>query len=208
MKIGLDDTLLCRMVGPMMNSVRAHVPEFAGMQPGDRVLDICCGTGSQTLEYARRGIIAGGIDLDPGMIETADRRRRASQIRNAYFHTADAMDLPFEDDSYDYISITLALHQRTENERDAVISEMKRVVKSDGSLVIIDYTAPLPRVASAYFSQALESVTGGKHRTCFKWYVAQGGLETIIEHCGLRVDKQDEMGPLTFIKSLIGRQDK
>ncbi len=92
--------------------IRTRVPEFCGMKAGDRVLDVCCGTGAQAFCYARRGIISWGIDLDSGMIEFAERRKRRLGLSSASFQRASATHLPFRDACFDHASISMGLHEK------------------------------------------------------------------------------------------------
>ena len=98
---------LNRIIEPSMLVIRIQIPEFAGMKVGDRVLDICCGTGALALHYTRMGIIAAGIDLDPRVIRVADIKRRKQGLRNVSFLTATASDLPIKDNLFDYAFIYL-----------------------------------------------------------------------------------------------------
>jgi ubiquinone/menaquinone biosynthesis C-methylase UbiE len=64
------------LVDPLLRDLRKCTPEFSGMKVGDKVLDVCCGTGAQVFEYGRRGIIATGIDISPNMLNIATRNIR------------------------------------------------------------------------------------------------------------------------------------
>ena len=64
------------IIDPLLKDVRLYVPKFAGMKAGDRVLDICCGTGDQVFHYAEKGIVATGVDINPKMLEVAIRNKK------------------------------------------------------------------------------------------------------------------------------------
>ncbi len=87
-------------------SVRAYNPRLfaaAGIIPGDRVLDVGCGTGWTTREAARlawAGTVTG-IDLSTRMLERARRRSAVEQLANVDFLRADAQDHPFPAGSFD-----------------------------------------------------------------------------------------------------------
>lgn len=190
---------LNRMIEPLMRSLRIQTPELAGMKAGDRALDVCCGTGALALHYARMGIISAGIDLDPRVIEVADNKRRKLGLSNVSFQTANALDLPFEDNLFDYASIAMSLHENERAERDRMIFEMKRVVKKEGSLVFIDYKVPLPRIPSSYTSKVVELIAGREHNRYFKDYIEQGGLDELLKKNHLHEEKRGELGPLSII---------
>jgi len=69
------------LIDPLLRDIRKFTPEFSGMSPGDRVLDVCCGTGAQVLEYGRRGIIATGVDISPSMLKIALRNRSNEVVK-------------------------------------------------------------------------------------------------------------------------------
>jgi len=192
---------LNRMIEPLMRSLRIHTPELAGMNAGDRALDVCCGTGALVLHYAKMGIIAAGMDLNPRVIEVAENKRKKLGLSNVSFQTANALDLPFKDNFFDYASISMSLHENERAERDRMISEMKRVVKEEGALVFIDYKVPLPRIPSSYISKVVELIAGREHNRYFKDYIEQGGLDELLKKNHLHEEKRAELGPLSIIKT-------
>ncbi len=165
-------------------------PEFSGMKAGDKVLDVCCGTGDQVFYYDKEGITAFGIDLDPNMIRKAENDGRKKSAKNVSFKIADAAKLPFEDNFFDYVSVSLALHEKERDVRDKVISEMKRVVKKEGSLIFIDFQIPLPGNFYSYLIRSVEYFAGRAHFNCFKDYIKQGGLDELLGKNRLREEKR------------------
>jgi len=174
------------LVDPLLRDLRKFTPEFSGMKAGDKVIDVCCGTGAQVLEYGRRGIVATGIDISPSMLKIATRNIRRQKAVNVSFQLANATSLPFPDGYFDYASISLGLHDKEKPIRYQIISEMKRVVKQDGALILIDFQVPLPRNVWAVSARAIEFLAGGSHYQGFKDYLANGGLEDILKNHGLR----------------------
>ena len=159
------------------------------MKAGDKVLDVCCGTGNQVCHYARRDIITTGIDLNPNMIKLAEKNKKKLGLNNVSFQIADAANLPFQDNLFDYASIFLAIHTNGRTARDKIISEMKRVVKKEGALIFIDFQVPLPRNIYAYLAKAIEFIAG--HYRYFQDYIEQGGLNEILKQNQLSEEKRD-----------------
>jgi len=192
------------LVDPLLRDIRKFTPEFAGIKPGDRVLDVCCGTGEQTLEYGRRGIIASGIDSSQEMLKTALRKIMRQKSVDVHFELADATNLPFPDGYYDYASISFGLHDKERLSRNQVIAEMKRIVKVGGALIFIDYQVPLPRNVWAVAAKTIEFFAGGSHYRGFKDYLRNGGLEGIITKHRLREDSRIYLknGLVVMIKAL------
>jgi ubiquinone/menaquinone biosynthesis C-methylase UbiE len=171
--------------------IRARVPDFSGMKAGDRVLDVCCGTGAQTFCYASKGIISWGIDVDPGMIEFAEKRNRRLGLNNTFFQRASAGNLPFRNACFDHASICMGLHEKEGPLRDRIISEMKRVVKEDGTLAIVDYRVPYPEDAYGRAARILERMAGRDHCRCFRGFISDGGLDSLVSRHQLREEKRE-----------------
>jgi len=191
------------VIDPLLRDIRIYAPEFSGMKAGDTVLDVCCGTGVQAIHYAKRGIIATGIDLGQGMIELAERSKRKQGLRNVSFQIADALNLPFENNFFDYASISLALHEVERTARDRIISEMKRVIKKEGALIFTDFRVPLPKNLALYLIKSIEFIAGRNHFRCFKDYIEQGGLDELLRKNQLPEEKRDYLnnGLIVIIKA-------
>ncbi len=193
------------IVDPLLRDIRVLAPKFAGMRAGDKVLDVCCGTGDQVFYYAKEGVIPFGIDLDSNMIARAENDKRKENAKNVSFQTADATKLPFEDNFFDYVSISFALHEKERNIRDKVISEMKRVVKKEGGILFIDFYIPLPNNFYSYVIRSMEYFAGRDHFNCFKDYIKQGGLDKLLNKNQLREEKRTffKNGNIVMIKARV-----
>ena len=191
------------VIDTVLRDIRAYTPGFAGMQTGEKLLDVCCGTGDQALYYAARGIEAVGIDDAPRMIAWARRNSRRRGLHGASFQVANAEELPFEDKTFDYVSISLALHDKNGASRDIIISEMKRVVKDEGSLLFIDFAVPMPRNPYGLAIRAVEFFAGWDHFRCSRDYIRQGGLDALFKRHGIRGEKRGYMkyGTIVIVKS-------
>ncbi len=202
-KAMLIASIYSRLIDPLLWDIRVYLPHFAQMKTGERVLDVCCGTGDQALHYARRGIVSNGIDQNPGMIEAARKRQRKYGLEKVSFEIADALYLPFKDGFFDYTSISFGLHEKERTARDRIVSEMKRVTKKEGALIFIDFEVPSPRNRYRYLIKAIEFVAGKNHYRCFKDYLEQGGLDEILSKNQLRPDKKDYLknGLVTIIET-------
>jgi len=178
------------VIDPLLHDMRVFVLQFAGMEAGESVLDVCCGSGAQVFEYAKQRIVATGIDSNPSMLRLAQKYARKFGSLNTSFQVADAANLPFDDSSFDFTSISLALHEKENSMRDLIIFEMRRVTRRSGSLIFIDFSTPLPRNALAFAIRKLEFLAGCQHHKHFRDYVTHGGLERILEHNGLKAAKR------------------
>jgi demethylmenaquinone methyltransferase/2-methoxy-6-polyprenyl-1,4-benzoquinol methylase len=124
---------------------RKHAVKRAGVNAGDRVLDVACGTGDLTQAFAKhsRASEVIGVDFTEGMLEIAghkkDRLHRELGTRLSY-EQGDAMDLRFEDESFDVVSIAFGI--RNVQEPSKAIGEFYRVLKPRGRLVILEFDQP------------------------------------------------------------------
>lgn len=117
---------------------RRATVRMAGVREGDRVLDVACGTGDLTRLFARAGAgEAVGADFTPEMLEIARRKTRDA---NARYIEADAMDLPFEDASFDVVSIAFGIRNVAEPAR--ALAEFHRALRPGGRLVILEFSRP------------------------------------------------------------------
>ena len=169
------------IVDPILGNVRQVMPVFAGMKSGDKVLDVCCGTGAQVIVYDQHGILASGIDVNQCMLGTALRNKKKLYSLNTSFFLADATALPFEDNTFDYVSICFGLHDKERDMRNRIVSEMKRVVRQDRALVFADFQVPLPRNIWAMFARSVEFIAGGSHYRGFNDFISNNGLEKILK---------------------------
>lgn len=112
-----------------------------GVEQGAAALDVCCGTADWTIALAQAAGPEGrvtGLDFSENMLE-------AGKPKVAPFPTIDliqgnAMDLPFEDNTFDYVTIGFGL--RNVPNYDTVLKEMYRVVKPGGMVACIDTSHP------------------------------------------------------------------
>ena len=158
------DTIACRYYDLMIKwcflpfggetKVRRAILNAASPEKGERILDMCCGTGSATFATAERvgeqsRVI--GIDLSSGQIRVAKKRNR---FQNVEFMTADATKTPFCDGEFDRIIIPHAIHEMTRPLRLTVFAEAGRVLKPGGVLAVLEMDNPptlLWRVLIGFF---------------------------------------------------------
>lgn len=173
------------IIDPILKDVRPCVAELSGIKAGDRVLDVCCGTGDQVSHYEQKGAIATGVDQNLNMIELAERNRKRKGLKQSTFRLVSATELPFPDGYFDCASISLGLHEMEREERSRAVTEMKRVVKREGVLMFIDFQVPLPRNFMAYLIRGVEFIAGRENHKRFRDYLAQGGLRQILQEARL-----------------------
>src|SRR6266540_512895 len=150
---GVYDLMNSAMTAGMHHRWRARAADRAELSPGDTALDTCCGTGDLAFELARRvgpqGTVVG-CDFSEPMLELARRKaadRDAPQVR---FEWADALELPYEDGSFDAATVGFGVRNLADLGRG--LDELNRVLKPGGRLVILEITQPRRPPLSAFYS--------------------------------------------------------
>jgi len=130
------------------NKWRRQAAQKTGVRPGHHVLDCCCGTGALTCMLVP--LVGGegrvvGIDFTEEMLELARKK-----CPKAEFVQGNALDLPFEDCSFDAATMAFAL--RNLADQNKAIEEMVRVVKPGGRVVILELNRPSMPVFKQVFN--------------------------------------------------------
>ncbi|MDW5329138.1 demethylmenaquinone methyltransferase [Plantactinospora sp. KLBMP9567] len=122
------------------------------LRPGDHVLDVGAGTGVSTAELATSGAYAVGLDLSIGMLRAGRRSRPEVPLL-----AGDALRLPFPDETFDAVTISLAL--RNVVDTGAALREMARVTRPGGRLVVCEFSTPTnPVFRTVYLSYLMRSL--------------------------------------------------
>jgi ubiquinone/menaquinone biosynthesis C-methylase UbiE len=130
-----------------------RLAELAGVAPGQRVLDIACGSGATALLLARElGCEAVGVDL--GARAIAQARHAAGAGERASFLIGDAETLPLRDAGFDVALSECSLC--TFPDKPRAIAEMARVVRPGGTIAIADVTADLDALPAALRTTAAQ----------------------------------------------------
>jgi demethylmenaquinone methyltransferase / 2-methoxy-6-polyprenyl-1,4-benzoquinol methylase len=130
---------------------KRRVVNLANVKPGDRALDLCCGTGDIALALARQGAETTGLDFSEKMLEVAKIRsqksearnqneNRESQIANPKFIQGDAQQLPFPENSFDIVTVGYGLRNLASWEKG--LEEMLRVAKPGGRIIVLEFGKP------------------------------------------------------------------
>ncbi len=115
----------------------------AVVQPGDRVLDACCGTGDLAVAALQAGATVTGLDFSERMLERA--RRKSDEID---WVQGDAEKLPFEDASFDAATVGFGVRNLADLERG--LAELRRVLRPGGRVAILEITKPSGLLAAFY----------------------------------------------------------
>jgi ubiquinone/menaquinone biosynthesis C-methylase UbiE len=152
--------------------------------PAARVMDLACGPG-----IAAEAIAPGvgeviGIDVTPEMIRLARQRFCSAGLKNGEFSTARAEHLPFPSGSFEQVVTRLSLHHFAE--AGAVLSEVRRVLRKKGLLVVADVlSSEIPE--ESVLHNALEQLRDPTHVRMF----SRSELLKVIDAAGFEILQED-----------------
>jgi ubiquinone/menaquinone biosynthesis C-methylase UbiE len=180
----IDIGLVYKWFGdPILSPLQVSAMEY--IDPGNKIIDIACGTGAFVYRMAKSAKFVTGIDLSSSMINLALKTKKKYNINNVEFFIKDACHLDdFKDNVFDYATLSMAIHQFTTDLGLKILNELKRIAKE---IVIIDYTCPFPRNPYATTMYLIEKLAGKEHYKCFKNYMSIGGIEAIARNVGLEI---------------------
>ena len=140
------DTFLFR---GKLRELRQRTAGLAHIQPGEIVLDVGCGTGTLAVEVARRvGAKGRVIGIDPGENQIARARSKTSRLQLPIeFQVGVIESLDFPDQTFDVVLSTIMMHHLSDTLKRQGLTEIIRVLKPGGRLVIADFKRPEERSA-------------------------------------------------------------
>jgi demethylmenaquinone methyltransferase/2-methoxy-6-polyprenyl-1,4-benzoquinol methylase len=130
---------------------KRRVINEARPRPGERALDVCCGTGDIALALARKGVDVVGLDFSENMLQIArERQLRAGDISaRLEFLSGDAQNIPLPENSFEILTIGYGLRNLASWEKG--LQEMHRVAKSGGRIVALEFGRPKNRIWRAVY---------------------------------------------------------
>jgi demethylmenaquinone methyltransferase/2-methoxy-6-polyprenyl-1,4-benzoquinol methylase len=120
---------------------KQYAIDIANVKKGDAILDLASGTGDLIKLYHKKIGNSGRIvssDINEAMLDEGKRNLINSGVLGVEFVQANAEKLPFEDNSFDLVSIAFGLRNVTD--KDKALSEMCRVLKPGGVLIVLEFS--------------------------------------------------------------------
>jgi ubiquinone/menaquinone biosynthesis C-methylase UbiE len=124
---------------------RVHRDIAARVEPGERVLDLGCGTGALAVLLGRRGAVVSGVDISPPMLSQAARRVGEEGLEDRVtLRELGAVDLDtaFPDAGFDVVVSTLVFSELSADEIEYTLAECRRILRPGGRLLIADEVLP------------------------------------------------------------------
>lgn len=129
---------------------RKDTMKAMNVQKGDTALDVCCGTADWTIAIAQETGESGkviGLDFSQNMLNVG--KEKVKHISQIELIQGNAMELPFEDNSFDFVTIGFGL--RNVPDYKQVLQEMNRVVKPGGMVVCLETSHPESKLFNGVF---------------------------------------------------------
>ena len=121
---------------------RQELVSAANIEPGQHILDVGCGTGTLVVmlkrQYPSAQIV--GLDPDPKALRRAQRKATRAAV-SAQFDEGFADQLPYDEETFDRVFSSFMFHHLEEHERENMLREVLRVLKSGGSFHLLDFVA-------------------------------------------------------------------
>ena len=200
------------MDDPYRKSARIYDRIFDGMNKGLKlvgirmfrptkgmnILDVGCGTGTHLELYQRYQCNLSGLDLSQSMLQVASNRLKST----AQLALGDATSMPYEDARFDLVIAMLALHEMSPKIRPQVLCEIKRVLKKDGRILLIDFHNGPYQPVQGWVSKGIiiiaELAAGRNHFINYRNFMNEGGLDRLINQQSLQIEKQQVVAGGTF----------
>ena len=150
------------------------------ISPSDRVLDLCCGRGEATEFLLERSERVTGLDASPKAIAYA-----RAHVPQATYIEAFAQDIPLDNESFDFVHTSVALHEMPADTLRKILSESYRVLSPGGIFATIDFhrpTNPLMWPGLAAFLWIFETETS--------WQLLKENLPQLLKDTGFRTVTQ------------------
>ena len=130
---------------------RSALVGYSQLREGDQVLDVATGTADVAIEFAKQPFATqiAGVDLSTGMLQVArDKLARLGLDKRIALREGDALSLPFDDASFDVVTIAFGLRNLPDYRRG--VTEMARVLKPGGRALVLEFLPPRGAALVAY----------------------------------------------------------
>lgn len=198
---------LYRLLG--IGSYHRELVEQSGIRPGQRVLEIGCGTGNLTILAKRLHPDAEvlGLDPDPNALARAGRKAGRARLSIRLDHGF-AQELPYPDASFDRVLSAFMFHHLGPEEKKEALREVRRVLKPGGSLHLLDFESE-----QAHSGSFLARLSYRNHRHEHPRIHFGGHIPTLMREAGLadptevahRVTKV--LGRVTYYSATLPRAE-
>ena len=199
---GLFDTIF----EPMNRGLRLIGLGMFHPGKGSAVLDVGCGTGVHLDLYRRYECALFGIDASESMLGVAKKRLgEAANLR-----LGNACEMPFDDRTFDLVISMLVLHEMDQSSRVRAIDEMRRVLKDNGRILLIDFHPGPYRFFKGWLTLLViflsELAAGQRHFRNYRHFISIRGLSTLIQTDKFTIEQGKVVGGGALVLCLLRKR--
>lgn len=191
------------MFEPMNRGLRLIGIGMFRPRKGMTILDVGCGTGVHLELYRRYECGLFGVDASESMLEVAKKRLG----KGADLRLANACEMPFSDGSFDLVISMLVLHEMDQESRLRTIKEMRRVLKHDGHILLIDFHPGPYRFPKGWLTKLVISLSeiaaGRRHFRNYRHFMSIRGLSALVAPDKFLVEQEKVVGGGSLVLSLL-----
>ena len=166
-------------------TVRALKKNTGGSKPR-RILEIACGTGSQSRHIAAEGFKVFALDRSAGMIQASRKKNTGAATAGVRLIRADATRLPFSDACFDAVVVQFTLHEMGEPALSQSLQEISRVASAGALFYLVDFVPCLSLTFSKIILNVVERLAGIKHYRNGRQFLTSGGLPSVLYRMNLK----------------------
>ena len=183
-------------IEPLEKAIKDKIVAISGKYNFSNILDLCCGLGRQCVRLDKQGFKVTGIDSSQAMLRKA---RKISPPAIEYFEE-DAGNTHFEDNAFDCIILCFSLHEKEQGKREEIVKEVKRLVKPEGKIIIVEYSTSrrhskriifkLPGLIMRIGIWFIEICAGREHYENYKDWTKRG-FENMLNNWDLSIVEKE-----------------
>jgi demethylmenaquinone methyltransferase/2-methoxy-6-polyprenyl-1,4-benzoquinol methylase len=195
------------MTGGRIDRIKDMIADT--VRPGDRILDIGCGTGTLAFRCIKKGAHVTGIDISPFMIEEATRRAAElgySDKMRVVKDSVTQIGKRFEPESFDLIVSTMALGEFPREYLRFVMLECRRLLRPGGKVIIADEVKPTNPLSQLFYFIAMVLLWIPQFLLLRRVFFPIADLRGVIEESGFTVT-QLKKWPLSTFQIVYASRD-
>lgn len=187
-----DGRFYDKIIAPNQDRIFGEIKNI--IQPNSKVIDVGCGTGRLSFFIADKVEKIVGIDLSKRNIETANQTlSKKPNSKISFIHTT-LSDLISQEHNYDYAVMTYVIHEVNPDERVQLLNDMAQIADK---IIIGDYLTPSKKGFWNFLNEVVEFLAGNEHYSNYKHFVANNGLQSLVNKAGLKVLIEIKNKPVT-----------
>lgn len=181
-----------KIIAPNQDRIFGEIKNI--IQPNSKVIDVGCGTGRLSFFIADKVEKIVGIDLSKRNIETANQTlSKKPNSKISFIHTT-LSDLISQEHNYDYAVMTYVIHEVNPDERVQLLNDMAQIADK---IIIGDYLTPSKKGFWNFLNEVVEFLAGNEHYSNYKHFIANNGLQSLVNRAGLKVLVEIKNKPVT-----------